>query len=60
LKWFKSQEARRQLAAVEQPKAGSILEPVRPETAGDTPRSLIPTSKISELDEESWDFDGRG
>jgi hypothetical protein len=33
-KWFKFRGARRRLAAAEQPRAGSVLEPVRPETAG--------------------------
>jgi hypothetical protein len=58
-KRFKFQGARRRLAAAEQPKAGSILEPARPETAGDIPRDLAIGATISEPDEESWDFDGR-
>jgi hypothetical protein len=41
-----------------QPPTGSLLEPARPETAGDTPRSLTSRPTTSEPDEESWDFDG--
>jgi hypothetical protein len=40
------------------PKAGSILELARPETAGDAPRDLTSRSATSRSDEESWDFDG--
>jgi hypothetical protein len=58
-KWFKFQEARCRLVAVEQPKARSILEPARPETADDNPQDLTSRSMTSELDEESRDFDGR-
>jgi hypothetical protein len=58
-KWFKSQGARRRLAAAEQPKARPVPEPTCPEMAGDTPRDLAIRATISELDEESWDFDGR-
>jgi hypothetical protein len=36
-KRFKFRGAGRRLAAAEQPKVGSILEPARPETADDTP-----------------------
>jgi hypothetical protein len=39
-KRFKFRGAGRRLAATEQPKAGPVLEPARPETAGDTPRDL--------------------
>jgi hypothetical protein len=57
-KWFKFQEARHRLAAVEQPKAGSILELACPEIADNTPQDLTSRSMTSEPDEESWDFDG--
>jgi hypothetical protein len=40
LKRFKFQGARHQLAAAEQPPVGSVLEPARLETAGDTPWGL--------------------
>jgi hypothetical protein len=42
-----------------QPPAGSVLDPARPETIGDTPRDLTPRMMTSEPDERSWDFDGR-
>jgi hypothetical protein len=58
LKRFKFRGAGRRLAVAEQPKAGSILEPARPETAGDTSRDLTSRSTTSEPDEEYWDFDG--
>jgi hypothetical protein len=54
----KSRGARHQQAAMWKPPAGSVLEPARPETAGDTPRDLTSRPTISESDEESWDFDG--
>jgi hypothetical protein len=38
--------------------AGSVLEPVRPETAGDVPRDLTSRPATSRPNEESWDFDG--
>jgi hypothetical protein len=59
-KRFKSRGARRRLAAAEQHKAGPVLEPSRPEMACDAPRGLTSRPATSELDEESWDFDGRG
>jgi hypothetical protein len=37
---------------------GPVLESVRPETAGDTPRDLTSRAATSRSDEESWDFDG--
>jgi hypothetical protein len=60
LKLFKFRAAGRRLAATEQPKAGPVLEPARPETACDAPRGLTSKPMISEPDEESWDFDGHG
>jgi hypothetical protein len=56
-KWFKFQEARRRLAAAEQPRAGSILESACPETANNTPQDLTSRSMTFELGKESWDFD---
>jgi hypothetical protein len=44
--------------AAQQPPARSVLESVRPETAGDTPRDLTSRATTSKPDEESWDFDG--
>jgi hypothetical protein len=41
LKWFKFRGARRRLAAAEQPRVGSVLEPVRPKTAGRVLQDLI-------------------
>jgi hypothetical protein len=41
-----------------QPPASSVLEPARPETAGDTPWGLDSRTTTSELDERSWDFNG--
>jgi hypothetical protein len=58
-KRFKFRRAGRRLAAAEQPKAGPVLEPARPETAGSTPRDLAIRATTSKPDEESWDFDGR-
>jgi hypothetical protein len=46
------------LAAAEQPRAGSALEPVRPETAGGALPGLTSRTTTSEPDEGSWDFDG--
>jgi hypothetical protein len=59
-KWFKFRGARRRLAAAEQLKAGLAQKPARLEAAGDAPWGLTSRLAISELDEESWDFDGRG
>jgi hypothetical protein len=53
------QGARRRLAAAEQPRAGLVLEPAHPETAGDTPQDLTSRPTTSEPDEGSWDFNGR-
>jgi hypothetical protein len=58
-KRFKFRGAGRRLAAAKQPKAGPVLEPARPEKAGDTPQSLTSRPTISKPDEGSWDFDGR-
>jgi hypothetical protein len=58
LKRFKFQGARRRLAAVEQPRAGSVLELARPEMADGVLRDLTIRGMTSELDEGSWDFDG--
>jgi hypothetical protein len=57
-KRFKFRGAGRRLAAAEQPKARSILEPARSETVDDTPRGLTSRSTTSEPGKESWDFDG--
>jgi hypothetical protein len=46
------------LAAAELLTAGSVPESAHPKTAGDTPRSLTSSLTTSELDKESWDFDG--
>jgi hypothetical protein len=54
----KSRRAVHQQAATWQPPAGAVLEPARPNTTGDTPRSLTLISMTSEPDKESWDFDG--
>jgi hypothetical protein len=54
----KSQGAGHQWAAARQPPAGPVLESVRPEMAGDTPRDLTSRATTSRPDEESWDFDG--
>jgi hypothetical protein len=54
----KSRGAGRQLVAMKQPPAGSVLEPAHPETAGDTPRSLTSSSNTVQLEERSRDFDG--
>jgi hypothetical protein len=56
-KWFKFQGARRRLAAAEQPRAGSVLEPVRPKTAGRVLQDLTSRTMTSQPDERSWDFD---
>jgi hypothetical protein len=37
--------------------AGSVSEPARPETAGNTPRDLTSRPTASESNKESWDFD---
>jgi hypothetical protein len=50
--------AGRRLAAAEQPKTGSILEPARPKMADDTPRGLTSRLMTSEPGKESRDFDG--
>jgi hypothetical protein len=55
----KFQGAGHQQVAARQPPASSVLEPSHPEAAGDIPRSLTSRPTISELDEESWDFNGR-
>jgi hypothetical protein len=57
-KGFKFRGAGRRLAAVKQPRAGSVLEPVRPETAGKVLQDLATRTTTSEPDERSWDFDG--
>jgi hypothetical protein len=57
-KWFKFREARRRLAAAEQPRAGLVLEPVRPETAGNVLQDLATRTTTFEPGERSWDFDG--
>jgi hypothetical protein len=46
------------LATAKQPPAGSDLELVRPETAGDIPRDLTSKPTTSRPNKESWDFDG--
>jgi hypothetical protein len=45
------------LAVMGKPRAGSVLEPTCPETAGDTPRYL--NSTILQPDVDPWDFNGR-
>jgi hypothetical protein len=52
-KRFKFQGARRRLEAAEQPRAGLVLEPGHPETAGDTPQDFTSRPMTSELDEGS-------
>jgi hypothetical protein len=54
----KSQGARHRRAAAWWSPAGSVLEPVRPETAGDIPRDLTSRPTTSRPNEQSWDFDG--
>jgi hypothetical protein len=56
LESLKFQGARLLLAATRQPQAGSARQPVRPETAGDTPRIL--SSIAFQPDENPWDFNG--
>jgi hypothetical protein len=56
--WLKFQGARRRLAAAEQPRAGSVLEPAHPETMGRALPGLTSRTTTSEADERSWDFDG--
>jgi hypothetical protein len=58
-RWFKTRGAGRQLAAMRQPPAGSVLEPAHLETADDTPQDLTPRPATSEPNEKSWDFDER-
>jgi hypothetical protein len=53
-----SKGAAYRLATAKQPPAGSDLEPVRPETAGDIPRDLTSKPATYRPDRESWDFDG--
>jgi hypothetical protein len=48
-KQFKFRGARRRPAAAEQPRAGSVLEPVRPETVGRTVPGLDSETTTSEL-----------
>jgi hypothetical protein len=55
---FKFQGARRWLVAAEQPRAGSVLEPLRPEMAGEVLQNLASRTMTSKPDERSWDFDG--
>jgi hypothetical protein len=55
---FKFRGAGRRLAAVKQPRAGSVLEPVRPETTGKVLQDLATRTTTSEPEERSWDFDG--
>jgi hypothetical protein len=50
--------AGRRLTAMEQLPAGSVLEPARPETAGDTPRDLTSRLIAFQPDEKPWYFDG--
>jgi hypothetical protein len=57
-KRFKFQGARRRLAAAEQPRAGSVLEPARPETADRVLQDLTIRATTSKSGEGSWDFDG--
>jgi hypothetical protein len=54
----KSQGAGHRRAAAWWSPAGSVLEPVRPETAGDIPQDLTSRPTTSRPNEESWDFDG--
>jgi hypothetical protein len=56
-KGFKFRGAGCRLAAMKQPRAGSVLEPVRPETAGRALPNLTSRTTTSEPDERSWDFD---
>jgi hypothetical protein len=54
----KSQGARpRRMAAWRSP-AGSVSEPARPETAGNTPRDLTSRTTTSGPDREFWGFNG--
>jgi hypothetical protein len=45
------------LVAAWQSPAGAVLEPERPETAGDIPQDLTSRSTASRSNDESWDFD---
>jgi hypothetical protein len=54
----KSLGAGRQRAAAWRSPTGSVLESVRPETAGNIPRDLTSRLATSRPNEESWDFDG--
>jgi hypothetical protein len=49
---LKFRGARRQLAATEQPQAGSVLEPAHPETAGRILRDLTSRSTTFKPDEK--------
>jgi hypothetical protein len=57
-KGFKFRGSRRRLAAVEQPKAGLVLEPVCPETASRALLDLTSRPATSKPDEKPRDFDG--
>jgi hypothetical protein len=57
-KRHKFRGATHRLAAARRSPARSILEPARPETAGDVPQGLTSRPTTSRPDEESWDFDG--
>jgi hypothetical protein len=55
---IKSQGVGRQLVALRQPPAGSVLEPACPEMAGDTPWSSTSRLTTVQPEERSWDLDG--
>jgi hypothetical protein len=54
----KSQGAGQRRTAAWRSLAGSVSEPARPETAGNTPQDLTSRLMASRPDKESWDFDG--
>jgi hypothetical protein len=39
------------------PQPGRIVEPVRPETAGETPQGPASTTRATRPNQKSWDFD---
>jgi hypothetical protein len=53
----KSQGARPWRTTVWRSPAGSVSEPARPETAGNTLQDLTSRPIASESNKESWDFD---
>jgi hypothetical protein len=55
---LKFRGARCRLAAAEQPRAGSVLEPARPEMASRILQDLLSRPTALQPEENPWDFDG--